>query len=169
MGIHFLNVKLVSHCQSIMKYLLLAVFLVSALAAAGQEAQEEPAKTIVYPNPKSQITKSEKLNNAQRKWRSMNEETTAFVEDAASKAVAVKSQTEVEAETFFTSLQNAVLTQYSNLKVPSWEQLSEGARNTISVITKNVGLGVPYGIVLPFLEQFCTLLLSLSLLESPRK
>ena len=47
----------------------------------------------------------------------------------------------------FSSLQNAVLTQYSNLKVPSWEQLSEGARNTISVITKNVGLGVPYGIV----------------------
>merc|ERR1712106_51460 len=149
MGIHFLNVKPVSHCQIIMKYLFLAVFLVSALSASsGQEVQqEEPAKTIVYPNPKSPITKSEKLNNAQRKWRSMNEETTAFVEDAASKAVAVKSQTEVEAETFFTSLQNAVLTQYSNLKVPSWEQLSEGARNTISVITKNVGLGVPYGIV----------------------
>ena len=85
-----------------MKYLFFAVFLVSALAAFGQEAQEEPAKTIVYPNSKSQISKSEKLNNAQRKWRSMNEQTTAFVEDAASKAVAVKSETEVEAETFFT-------------------------------------------------------------------
>ena len=78
-----------------MKYLFLAVFLVSALSASsGQEAvQEEPAKTIVYPNPKSQISKSEKLNNAQRKWRSINEQTTAFVEDAASKSVAVKSQT----------------------------------------------------------------------------
>ena len=85
-----------------MKYLFLAVFLVSALAATGQEALEEPTKTIVYPNPKSQISKSEKLNNAQRKWRSINEQTTAFVEDAGSKSVAVKSQTEVEAETFFT-------------------------------------------------------------------
>ena len=85
-----------------MKYLFLAVFLVSALAATGQEALEEPTKTIVYPNPKSQISKSKKLNNAQRKWRSINEQTTAFVEDAASKAVAVNSQTEVEAETFFT-------------------------------------------------------------------
>jgi hypothetical protein len=86
-----------------MKYLFLAVFLVSALSASsGQEVQqEELAKTIIYPNPKSQLSKSEKLNNAQRKWRSMNEQT-AFVEDAASKAVAVKSQTEVEAETFFT-------------------------------------------------------------------
>ena len=85
-----------------MKYLFLAVFFVSALAATGQEALEEPAKTIVYPNPKSQISKSEKLNNAQRKWRSINEQTTAFVEDAASKSVAVKSETELEAETFFT-------------------------------------------------------------------
>ena len=85
-----------------MKYLFLAVFLVSALAATGQEALEEPAKTIVYPNPKSQISKSEKLNNAQRKWRSINEQTTAFVEDSASKSVAVKSETELEAETFFT-------------------------------------------------------------------
>ena len=87
-----------------MKYLFLAVFLVSALSASsGQDVQqEELPKTIVYPNPNSQLSKSEKLNNAQRKWRSINEQTTAFDEDTASNAVAVKSQTEVEAETFFT-------------------------------------------------------------------
>jgi len=128
-----------------MKYLFLAVFLVSALSASsGQEVvQEEPAKTIVYPNSKSQISKSEKLNNAQRKWRSINEQTTAFDEDAASKAVASKSPTEVEAETFFTSLQNAI----ANIKVPTWDQMSEGAKNTVSVVSSNIKVATPYAIV----------------------
>ena len=44
---------------------------------------------------------------------------------------------------FFSSLQNAV----ANIKVPTWDQLSEGARNTISVITKNVGNATPYAII----------------------
>jgi hypothetical protein len=44
----------------------------------------------------------------------------------------------------FSSLQNAV----ANIKVPTWDQLSEGARNTISVVTKNVGNATPYAIIL---------------------
>ena len=33
------------------------------------------------------------------------------------------------------------------MNVPTWNQLSEGARNTISVISKNIQLGTPYAII----------------------
>jgi hypothetical protein len=89
----------------------------------------------------------QKVNNAQRKWRSINEQTTAFVEDAASKSVAVKSETELEAETFFTSLTSSLQNAVADLKVPTWDQMSETARNTITVISKNMREATPYAII----------------------
>ena len=44
---------------------------------------------------------------------------------------------------FFSSLQNAV----ANIKVPTWDTLSEGAKNTVSVVSSNIKLATPYAIV----------------------
>ena len=44
---------------------------------------------------------------------------------------------------FFSSLQNAI----ANIKVPTWDQMSEGAKNTVSVVSSNIKVATPYAIV----------------------